>query len=51
MLVLVLVLPLLAVSAYADTPGIGDAGVYAVLGEAGVTNTGPSVIHGDVGAP
>jgi type VI secretion system secreted protein VgrG len=49
MLVLVLVLPLLAVSAYADTPGIGDAGVYAVLGEAGVTNTGPSVIHGDVG--
>jgi len=48
-LVLVFVLPLLAVNAYADTPGIGAAGVYAVLGEAGVTNTGPSIISGDVG--
>jgi ice-binding like protein/PEP-CTERM motif-containing protein len=48
-LVLVFVLPLLAVSAYADTPGIGAAGVYAVLGLAGVTNTGPSVISGNVG--
>ncbi len=46
---LVLILPLLAISAYADTTGIGAAGVYGVLGEAGVTNTGPSVIHGDVG--
>jgi hypothetical protein len=47
-LVLVLVLPLLAVSAYADTPGINTAGPFAVLGEAGVTNTGPSVINGSV---
>lgn len=49
MLVLVLVLSLLTISARADTFGIGDAGVYAVLGQAGVTNTGSSVIHGDVG--
>jgi hypothetical protein len=48
--VLVLVaLPMLAVSARADTVGIGAAAVYAVLGEAGVTNTGPSLIYGDVG--
>jgi hypothetical protein len=49
MLFLVLILPLLAVSAYADTTDIGTAAVYGVLGFAGVTNTGPSVIHGDVG--
>jgi len=49
MLFLVLILPLLAPSAFADTAGIGAAAVYGVLGEAGVTNTGPSVIHGDVG--
>jgi hypothetical protein len=28
---------------------VGSAGVYAVLGQAGVTNTGASVIFGDVG--
>src|ERR1700719_4689634 len=49
MLFLILILPLLAPSVYADTAGIGAAAVYGVLGEAGVTNTGPSVIHGDVG--
>lgn len=47
-LVLVFVLPLLAVSARGDTPLIGTAGPFAVLGEAGVTNTGPSVIDGSV---
>ncbi|HVS90247.1 MAG TPA: ice-binding family protein [Candidatus Acidoferrum sp.] len=47
-LVLVFVLPLLAVSAYADTPGILSAGPFAVLGAAGVTNTGPSVITGNL---
>ena len=47
-LVLVFVLPLLAASAYADTPGIGTAAPFAVLGEAGVTNTGPSTIYGSV---
>src|ERR1700680_86304 len=48
MLILVLMLPLLAPSAYADTAGIGTAAPFGVLGEAGVTNTGPSVIHGSV---
>ena len=48
MLILVFVLPLLAANAYADTPGIGTAAPFAVLGEAGVTNTGPSVINGSV---
>ncbi len=43
-----LVLPLLAPSAYADTIYIGSAGPFAVLGEAGVTNTGPSVITGNL---
>jgi hypothetical protein len=49
MLFLVLILSLLAPSADADTAGIGTAAVYGVMGYAGVTNTGPSVIHGDVG--
>jgi type VI secretion system secreted protein VgrG len=49
MLFLALSVPLLAPSAYADTTGIGTAAAYGVLGFAGVTNTGPSVIHGDVG--
>jgi type VI secretion system secreted protein VgrG len=47
-LLLVLVLPFLAVSAYADTFAIGTAAPFAILGEAGVTNTGPSVIFGSV---
>jgi len=48
MLFLALSLPLLAPSAYADTAGIGTAAPFGVLGEAGVTNIGPSVIHGSV---
>lgn len=48
MLVLVLVFSLFAASAHADTIGIGTAAPYGVLGEAGVTNTGPSTIYGDV---
>jgi len=48
-LVLVPVLSLLAVAAHADSFGIGAAGVYGVMGYAGVTNTGNSVINGDVG--
>ena len=43
-----LVLPFLAPSAHADTAFIGIAGPFAVLGAAGVTNTGPSVIYGNV---
>ena len=37
-----------AISAYADTVGIGTAAAVAILGEAGVANTGPSLIYGDV---
>jgi Ice-binding-like len=50
-LVLVFVLPLLAVSAYADTAGIGAAGIYGVLGMQGVTNVPAlgTVINGFVG--
>jgi len=47
-LVLIFVLPLLPVSVRADTPMIGTAGPFAVLGAAGVTNTGPSVITGNL---
>jgi len=45
---LVLVLPLLALNARADSIDIGTAGPFAVLGEAGVTNTGSSTIYGSV---
>ena len=47
-LAFVLVLPLLAAGARADTIGIGTAAPFAVLGEAGVTNTGSSSIYGSV---
>jgi hypothetical protein len=43
-----LVLSLLAVSARAGTISYGSAGAFAVLGEGGVTNTGPSLIYGDL---
>jgi hypothetical protein len=43
-----LVFSVLAVNAYADTVDSGTAAPFAVLGEAGVTNTGPSVIYGSV---
>jgi Ice-binding-like/PEP-CTERM motif len=48
-LVLVFVLPLLAVSAYADTAGILTAGQFAVLGASTVTNTGPTTLSGSLG--
>jgi Ice-binding-like/PEP-CTERM motif len=45
----VLVLPLLAASARADTIGIGSAAPFAVLGEAGVMNTGAgTALYGSV---
>jgi hypothetical protein len=48
MLVLVLVLSWLSVSARAGTINFGTADPFAVLGEAGVTNTGSSIIYGSV---
>ena len=39
---------LCAVSVKADTIDLGTAAAFGALGEAGVTNTGPSVIYGSV---
>jgi len=54
-LVLVVALSLTGVVARASplaasAPGLGAAGSYSALGKAGVTNTGPSVLSGNVGA-
>jgi hypothetical protein len=44
-----LLLPLLAASAYADSINLGTAGGYAVLAGSAVTNTGSSVLIGNLG--
>ena len=43
-----LILSVLALNTYAGTISLGTASPFGVLGEAGVTNTGPSIIHGSV---
>jgi type VI secretion system secreted protein VgrG len=49
MLFLILILPLLAPSAHADTTLLGNAAPFAVLAGSTITNTDTTIINGNVG--
>ena len=50
LLALLLALPLAGAAQAATAVGLGTADSFAVIGGSGVTNTGPSVINGDLGS-
>ena len=45
---IVLLFSVLTFNVYASIVNLGTAALFSVLGEAGVTNTGPSIIFGSV---